>query len=345
MNAQVMLVSNIDVHNQLVNGSRGIVKGFQPFTLDKLIEGATKSEKSNRQILKLWFDSKQQDGLINIPLVSFLPLLTAGSTPGTGPIGPRPPIPIFPVTWDTKLYVDESRMALLQRIQIPLALAWATTIHKSQGMTLDYAAVDIRKSFSTGQSYVALSRSRSPEGLSVSLPLSTAELEKVIMTDSIVEKFTRLLGGSSINGQSKPQPSPMKREEDDEMFEFDDIEVDDMYEDDLEALRSQESAILDQPGASRPTERPVFKQSVKQFKAGTQPQNSQTLWSKPGSDIKGGDNKTKKPKLEDDRQEQVKPPKAARQRQQQLFVASSGRQHDFSRNKQGSSVKDAISLD
>lgn len=66
-----------------------------------------------------------------------------------------------PDTWELR-DGDKKRASITQ---IPLRLAWAITIHKSQGMTLDAALIDLRKAFVAGMGYVALSRVRSIETL------------------------------------------------------------------------------------------------------------------------------------------------------------------------------------
>jgi transposase-like protein len=70
-------------------------------------------------------------------------------------------IKVFPMEW----VVEEGGKTLAKIIQIPLRLAWAITIHKSQGMSLDAALMDLSATFEYGQGYVALSRVRSLAGL------------------------------------------------------------------------------------------------------------------------------------------------------------------------------------
>lgn len=72
-------------------------------------------------------------------------------------------IVVRPESWSIKDGDD----VLAEVMQLPLRLAWGITIHKSQGMSLDSAIIDLRKCFLPGMGYVALSRVKTLEGLSL----------------------------------------------------------------------------------------------------------------------------------------------------------------------------------
>ncbi len=72
-------------------------------------------------------------------------------------------------------------------LNIQLSLAWAITVHKSQGLTFDKAIIDVGQAFAAGQVYVALSRLRSLGGLILRTKINT----NAISSDSNVASFSQ----------------------------------------------------------------------------------------------------------------------------------------------------------
>lgn len=157
INAQVMLIKNVD--ETLVNGSLGRVVGFAD--PDDYAKGDSAQDAS---------------GVVGGGSMN----LTAKKGPSTGSRKPYPVVE-FGMTNGTKRRVlvlpevfkfeqpgaQPSTPPAASRTQLPLILAWAMSIHKSQGQTLDRVRVDLKKIFEKGQAYVALSRATSLEGLQV----------------------------------------------------------------------------------------------------------------------------------------------------------------------------------
>lgn len=100
-------------------------------------------------------------------------------------------VEVTPDVWTNARYViDKESKEIREEIdgefrQYPLRLAWAITVHKSQGLTFDRAVIDVNAAFAAGQVYVALSRLRSLEGLLLTAPLSPA----AVKTDVAVTQY------------------------------------------------------------------------------------------------------------------------------------------------------------
>ena len=105
--------------------------------------------------------------------------------------GDDEPVAVEMLEWENCKYViNEQTQEMETEVQgdfrqYPLRLAWAITIHKSQGLTFDKAIVDAASSFASGQVYVALSRCRTLEGMVLATPLRQSS----IMTDLRVEDY------------------------------------------------------------------------------------------------------------------------------------------------------------
>ncbi len=107
--------------------------------------------------------------------------------------GETEPINVEPDFWEnTKYRLNEATSEIEEEvagkfIQYPLKLAWAITIHKSQGLTFEKAVIDARQSFAHGQVYVALSRCKNLEGMILSTPLS----KESVINDNTVTGFIK----------------------------------------------------------------------------------------------------------------------------------------------------------
>jgi hypothetical protein len=114
--------------------------------------------------------------------------------------------------------------------QYPIRLAWAITVHKSQGLTFDNVILDVHRSFMPGQVYVALSRCRSLEGLVLLYPIN----KWAIKTDPFALEFIK-----------KIEMNPLTEEQVEEWIESEEVE-DDWFEQDYETELSRLIALKEE---------------------------------------------------------------------------------------------------
>ena len=138
--ARVMLTTNVDVADGLVNGARG-----------QVVHVVTNNNNAVTSVL-VKFDNNRV-GLKSIQ---------------TSPQRARFPNAVPLNKYEVVFFAKGKRGSEIKRLQFPLTLAWATTIHKVQGLTLDEIVVDMKGGrFSPGQAYVAFSRVKTLQGLHI----------------------------------------------------------------------------------------------------------------------------------------------------------------------------------
>jgi ATP-dependent DNA helicase PIF1 len=190
--AQVMLIKNID--EQLVNGTIGKVKQFMTQNewecggLGETTEdGPIDLEKAVKKIKKFQNNQDVTKTLIEFPIVEFL--CTDGS---------RRTLQCVYDEWKVELPNGDVQA---KRSQLPLILAWALSIHKAQGQTLERVKVDLTRIFEKGQAYVALSRATSQQGLQV----LKFDKSKVMAHPKVVGFYNRLYSAEqALGGNNKP---------------------------------------------------------------------------------------------------------------------------------------------
>jgi nucleoside-triphosphatase THEP1 len=105
----------------------------------------------------------------------------------------KPPISVSKYEWENIKYaLNETTNEIEEKVngtftQYPLKLAWAITVHKSQGLTFEKAIIDIENAFAPGQVYVALSRLTSLSGLILSSPINVSSLN----VDSNITQYAK----------------------------------------------------------------------------------------------------------------------------------------------------------
>jgi len=193
--AQVMLIKNMD--ETLVNGSLGNVVAFMDENaFDRYHEDEEAFQASEGNDENMSRARKKLKAMMNKDVVADTgkkwPLVSFAM-----PDGSFRQLLCQPESWKIELPNGEVQAS---RSQIPLILAWALSIHKAQGQTLDRVKVDLGKIFEKGQAYVALSRATCQEGLQV----LRFDPKKVMAHDRVRDFYNRLYSVEQAISQKAP---------------------------------------------------------------------------------------------------------------------------------------------
>jgi ATP-dependent DNA helicase PIF1 len=189
--AQVMLTKNMD--EMLVNGSLGKVIGFMTEQMFEVYKDNEEDFLEGR-VPGLGDDdlsAQQSASLLGLSTQKLYPLVRFANPDGT-----TRELLCKPEVSKTEQPNGE---VLVSREQIPLILAWALSIHKAQGQTLERVKVDLGKAFEKGQAYVALSRATHMEGLQV----TRFDVSKVQCHDKVKAFYRSLSTAEQVSEKAK----------------------------------------------------------------------------------------------------------------------------------------------
>lgn len=186
--AQVMLIKNLD--ETLVNGSLGTVIKFMNETTFEItggIDGYGSDVDADAKVKKRIkaFGRELERSTSSSGDNTEYPLVRFHAVDGTERV-----LLMVPEEWKVELPTGEVQAS---RKQIPLILAWALSIHKAQGQTLERVKVDLGRIFEKGQAYVALSRATTQQGLQV----LRFQKDKVMAHPRVVGFYNKLYSADS----------------------------------------------------------------------------------------------------------------------------------------------------
>ena len=177
-NARVMLTNNVDIIDRLINGQ-----------LSTVVRVAVDSVSNKPSTIFVKFDDRNAG-------------ISAIQKSSSSFARENSVVPIQPVLARIKVRPGKPSSPEIQRLQFPLTLAWACTVHKVQGLTLDNIVVsfDLKRQryFNHGQVYVALSRATSLNGLHI---LGTLENKHIRANPKVQEEYERLREISNLQPQ------------------------------------------------------------------------------------------------------------------------------------------------